>query len=214
MDKARRNFGIDVIAFLLFVALAVSGFIMRYVLPPGSGGAGGGHGRGAADHGVLTLWGLTRHDWGGIHFWISIAFLAVLALHVLLHWKWLKGIIRGREQEFSGARLGVGIAALTLLAGVVAAPFLWPVQAVPRSELQRQQTAGTVPDGDAHSAEEIRGSMSLLEVEEVTGVPIEYVMSKLGLPANVDKTEQLGRLRRAHGFQMEELREAVETYRH
>ncbi len=60
--KATLNFIIDVIAFTGFLFLTTTGVLMRYLLPPGSGR-------------FASLWGLNRHEWGTIHFWISVAFL-------------------------------------------------------------------------------------------------------------------------------------------
>ena len=76
---------------LLFLSLIFTGSIMRWVLPPGSGGGGSGGehlgrgfrgGRGA----VQTLWTLTRHQWGDVHFWIAAALVAFILLHLALHW--------------------------------------------------------------------------------------------------------------------------------
>jgi hypothetical protein len=54
--------------------------------------------------------------------------------------------------------------------------------------------------------------MTLREVEETTGVPVETILRELGLPAGISPEERLGRLRRQHGFEMYELREAVDKH--
>ena len=79
-----RNFLVDALAFTVFVLLTASGVLMRYVLPPGSGR-------------FTTVWGLDRHEWGSIHFWIAIGLLAALALHLFLHWRWIVYTIKGRR---------------------------------------------------------------------------------------------------------------------
>lgn len=62
--------------------IAVIGFIIKYVLPPG---VGGGRGHGPADY----LLGMNRHDWGDVHFWIALFLLSLLILHLILHWNWI-----------------------------------------------------------------------------------------------------------------------------
>ena len=67
----------------------------------------------------------------------------------------------------------------------------------------------------SHKYEEIdiRGSMTLLEIEETTGVPREYIIETLKLPESVSKEERLGVLKRKHGFEMNAVREAVKEYK-
>jgi len=56
----------------------------------------------------------------------------------------------------------------------------------------------------------ITGRMSLAEVAQETGVSVEDIIAALELPATVSRRENLGRLRRIHGFTMTELREALD----
>jgi amino acid transporter len=65
MERSTLNLSIDGFAFAGFVLLTTTGVLLRYVLPPGSG------------H-YSTIWGLDRHEWGGIHFWIAVVFFSVL----------------------------------------------------------------------------------------------------------------------------------------
>jgi hypothetical protein len=81
MRRNTINFVIDLAALLVMLALAATGLIMRFALPPGSGGRGGGL--------RATLWGWGRHDWGDLHLWLSIAVGALLLIHAALHWDWL-----------------------------------------------------------------------------------------------------------------------------
>ena len=37
---------------------------------------------------------MTRHQWLDLHFWIVVAFAAVIIIHILLHWDWIKGYIK------------------------------------------------------------------------------------------------------------------------
>ena len=91
MRRTTVNFIVDFISFLDLLTLAFTGLIIKYILPPGSGGGHGfGYrgGRGAVE--AKTLWSMTRHEWGDIHFYISVLFIALMLVHLVLHWTWIK----------------------------------------------------------------------------------------------------------------------------
>lgn len=77
-------FWIDVALLIAFMTLATTGIIMRWVLPPGSGGRAGGHAAGK------ELLDLSRHDWGDVHFWVAIFMVTLVLLHLCLHWGWIR----------------------------------------------------------------------------------------------------------------------------
>lgn len=77
MQRPSVNYLIDLFTLLVMLAIACTGLIMRFVLPPGSGGRG------------LVLWGLGRHEWGSVHFWTTVAAAVLLVVHVWLHWVWV-----------------------------------------------------------------------------------------------------------------------------
>ena len=84
------NFIIDLAAFLDLLGLIFTGFVIKYVLPPGSGGRGQElHGGQGAGH-IKSLWSMTRHEWGDVHFYLSVVFIALMLVHLALHWTWIK----------------------------------------------------------------------------------------------------------------------------
>lgn len=83
MNRTLVNVIIDLVATLLFLGMIATGYLLRFPLPPGS-------------NKTLTLWGLSRHQWGDIHFWISLGLLAVLMIHLALHWNWIVTVIGKR----------------------------------------------------------------------------------------------------------------------
>jgi hypothetical protein len=90
MRRTTVNFIVDAIAFVDLLCLAATGVILKFVLPPGSGGGHGyGYrgGRGPAE--IKELLGLGRHDWGDVHFILSLVFIALMLLHLFLHWRWI-----------------------------------------------------------------------------------------------------------------------------
>lgn len=84
------NFIVDAFALAVLLCLTATGSILKFILPPGSGG-GQGHGyrggRGAAE--AKSLFNLYRHDWGDIHFILALIFIVLILVHILMHWKWI-----------------------------------------------------------------------------------------------------------------------------
>jgi len=42
----------------------------------------------------LLLFNLTKSEWNEIHFWVSIAFIAVAIIHIIVDWKVLRAVMR------------------------------------------------------------------------------------------------------------------------
>lgn len=192
MKRSHLNFVVDSVAFGAFIFLVATGVIMEFLLPAGSG------------H-WTTLWGLDRHGWGSIHFWMSVAFLAALAVHVYLHWKWIVAVMKGRPREGSGVRVGLGVFGLLALLAIAVAPLVSPVE---RTGAARSSVA---PRWDlSEESEAILGSMTLGDVVESTGLTIDYLAAELGLPASATSEDRLGVLARENGFSVADVREVVE----
>lgn len=83
MNRTIANIVIDLIAALLFLGMIATGYLLRFPLPPGSN----------KSH---SLWGLSRHQWGDVHFWISLGLLVVMLVHLALHWNWIVTVIGKR----------------------------------------------------------------------------------------------------------------------
>jgi len=141
MKRVHLNAVIDAVALVVFLCLASTGLLLRYQLPPGSGGAvGRGMGRGSMQQPVDLLWGLTRHEWGDYHYWIALGLLAVLSIHLFLHWKWIVCAVRGQKSESSGWRLALGLIAFVMVTIAVALPLWVNTETVKRGELLQQRT--------------------------------------------------------------------------
>jgi len=195
MQKANVNFVVDAIAFVIFVFLIATGVLIRYVLPPGSG------------HFSL-LWGMDRHQWGQVHFWIAVALMTTLALHLFLHWNWVVGMIRGRASEASGSRLILALVAIIALVALAIAPFFAQVEH--RGEPPHKLRSSAEGEG---ACDQIYGSMTLAQVEQQTGVPAAAILRELGLPLDLPADARLGQLRKQHGFEIEDVREVVRRLR-
>ena len=89
MEKSKLNLVIDALLLLCLAAIAGIGLLIKYVLVPGYQ-RWEIYGRNVS----LFFWRLDRHQWGTIHFIIGLVFLALLVLHVVLHWQMVVGIYR------------------------------------------------------------------------------------------------------------------------
>lgn len=191
MKNAILNFAVDAMVFAAFVWLTSTGLLMLYVLPPRSG-----HFR--------MLWGMDRHEWGQLHFWIAVVLLAFLGLHLILHWKWIVSMVKGRSRKGAGIRECLAVAGVMILVGPAAMPFLGKVE----------QT-GEPPHGmrPAETSESkgyhIDGSMTLTSVEQLTGISRAIILREVGLPSNLPVNERLGRVCRKHGLSLHDVREVV-----
>ncbi len=94
MKRNTLNFIVDLLSFILLIGLAVTGIIIKVVLPPGSGGHGRElHGGRGGEH-IKTLLSMSRHDWGDIHFYLSVVFVILMIMHIILHFKWITGYVK------------------------------------------------------------------------------------------------------------------------
>jgi len=91
MKRTTLCFAVDLVCLLNLLFLAGTGAILRWILPPGSGGGHGYGFRGGREPAeVRDLLGLGRHDWGDVHFVLAIVFLCLILTHLALHWTWIK----------------------------------------------------------------------------------------------------------------------------
>jgi hypothetical protein len=120
MKRTTTNFWLDLVSFFVMVGLALTGGITHYVLPAGTGNWN-------------TLFGLGRHDFGKIHFYLAFTAVLLLAIHVALHWSWIccfiaKGL--GREQPSRRTQMLAGIALLATIGLLLVVGLGWAASRV------------------------------------------------------------------------------------
>lgn len=114
MNRSYLNVGVDIAALVLFVFLVSTGLLLVFELPPGSGHA--------------SIWGLDRHQWGDVHFWIAMTMLGIITVHLSLHWKWILAKLKPLGHgKYSRRRVIVSVVALVVLLAVALAPHFTQV---------------------------------------------------------------------------------------
>ena len=80
MTKTQLNLVTDLVLFAALFGLTMTGGILQFVLPSGTGPS-------------LRLFGLDRHDIGAVHFYLALFVVILLAVHLFLHWHWISCIM-------------------------------------------------------------------------------------------------------------------------
>lgn len=214
MHRGKTNYLVDVLTFGVILAMTATGLILRFVLPPGSGGR------------ALGQW--TRHDWGDLHFWLAAGLGAIIVLHVALHWAWICGLTHrlfsSNPSSHPTSALKRNLAGLAFLGGiavVLAGMTWWASQMVSDRPLAHRgpngNRASVVRAIENHAPAsgrriddlQIRGSMTLGQLAQSANIPVELLRDRLGLPSSVTPDARLGHLRRHYGFRMSDVRQAA-----
>ena len=222
MKRHMLNALIDLLMLNAMFGLIGTGFIVRYTLPPGTGGRG----HGPSD----TLLGMTRHGWGDVHFWLAVGVVSLLVLHVALHWSWVcatlaKAVLRNDQAvrpRFGGCRHWYGVGVLGIPAAMVAALLCFAA-----GHVERSFPGGVPADGPIHKDKAshpqhghiasaassrgagIRGSMTIQQVVWATGVPLTELRETLNLPRGIGPDERIGRVAHRLGLNLHNVRKVL-----
>ena len=211
MKKTDWQYLVDTLLFFCIVGIAFIGFLMGLVIPKGP----------AAVEASKYFLGLHRHQWGNIHFYLSIAFVALVTIHLLLSWKWIKGKARQLFKKGWGTML-----ILTACVSLLIIVLFWALSPrIPGAyedhgigagkrerQLRLQEEGYATQKGSVHPEEDyilITGQMTLQEVEKATGIPAQTLAAELGLPSRVSLDETLGQLRKKYPFTLQEARDIL-----
>jgi hypothetical protein len=126
MTKGQLNFIIDAVMFLVLAAIVGLGLLMEYIMPPGR--------RLWEIYGsnpYITWLGWDRHDWGDIHFYLALAFLALLVLHIILHWSQILGLFHNLIPD-EASRFKVFIVFVIVSVLLISFPFWITPERQPR----------------------------------------------------------------------------------
>jgi len=81
MNRNKIKFIVDVLMFVDFLIVALSGFVLWRILPRGSGKAGN------------SFWFL-REDWLAMHDWGAVLLVFFILVHLILNWVWIRSMFK------------------------------------------------------------------------------------------------------------------------
>jgi hypothetical protein len=178
VTRQKLNIIIDIIMFVVMVLLAVIGFIIRYIIIPGSE-RWERYGRNVD----LTIWGMDRHEWGFIHMILGILLVVMLILHIIFHWQLIiclfRRLIPGKNFRYAIVTLLVIVSALFM-----AAPFYLNTET--GDPIRRQgEGYGRMSNGRDRDIE-----IQMLPKSDEAGTQVEsYTDNSTGLKEVTDITE-------------------------
>lgn len=213
MKKTDWQYLVDTLLFLCIVGIIFIGFLMGLFLPQGP----------TAPESSKYFLGLHRHQWGNIHLYLSITFTALVIIHLILSWKWIKSKSR---QIFKKGWISVLI--FTALASILVLTIFWAlyprypgayedygVRAGSKAKRQHLSEEGLPIHEEKIFLEDgsiaiiIAGQTTLRQLEKTTGIPAKEIAENLGLPAKVSLDESFGRLRKRYPFTLQDVRDVV-----
>jgi len=205
MKRNTLNFVVDTVTALVMLGMVATGLVIRFVLPPGSGSR-------------RVLWGLGRHDWGDLHFWLAVGIGVLVLIHVALHWQLvcataLRFFRRGATEPVLVGRTSGNLAGLGLLAIIFAlfAGFVWLAQINVREARGGRAHGGEEHRQTAEGDVFIRGSTTLAEAAAAANISVDTLCQRLGLATPVSPNERLGEISRNKGISMSDARKLILT---
>lgn len=229
MKKSDWQYIIDTLLIMFIIGIAIIGFLMDLVIPKAP----------QVSESAKYFLGLQRHQWGNIHFYLSIAFAVLVIIRLIFSWNWIKG----KAHQILHRGWGTMLVLITVVSLLVLflfwalyprAPGAYEDQGV-RAESRAKEKEAKDPQilkevrptkqiHEEHKKRLIRGrmaavpsgilitgKMTLNDLEDITGVPARKIADELGIPSNAALSEHLGRLRKRHPFTMQEVRNIVVT---
>ena len=105
LTRTDWKYVVDTLIFLCMVGIVLIGLLMGFVIPEGRLGPGQSK----------YFLGVHRHQWGDIHLWLSLAFTALVVVHIVLAWNWFKGKAKGLFGKAWRPMLGLTVVAAVLI---------------------------------------------------------------------------------------------------
>ncbi len=118
MKKSNWSLVIDALLLLLTAFMTGKGLLLKYVLIPGR--------ERQIVYGSnveLELFGLDRHQWGTLHLYVGYGMIALVILHIILHWNMIPNMYR-KLIAWRGLRAAVAVVYIAVCLLLVFFPFL------------------------------------------------------------------------------------------
>ncbi len=80
-NKGTALWKVNIVSFILFLVLTVTGLINWLLIPGGYSGDGGFR---------MSF----RHFFRGIHEWTAVLFIVIVFIHLILHWPYIRANLK------------------------------------------------------------------------------------------------------------------------
>lgn len=238
MKKSTLNLLIDAIMLVLMGILAGIGILIKYILLSGEA-----RWEKYGFNPDLQFLGLDRHEWGTIHLIVAIVLIGLLLLHIILHWKCITGIYC-RIIPSRPLRISFGLLFLLIVLAFTSFPLLIKIdvsqyeniehnrhkndilettKAIDHSNQIKPATTIRVQSNIKEETEhehqhdssiEIKGFMTLQDIQDSYNIPIEILIKELKMPANTSANAKLGHLKKEYNFTMSDIETIIIQYNH
>ncbi|MFW6131472.1 MAG: DUF4405 domain-containing protein [Candidatus Aminicenantaceae bacterium] len=232
--QSKINFVIDALMFIVMMAIGGIGFLMKFILVPGSE-----RWEIYGSNVDLFFWGMDRHQWGAIHLTLAYVLLGLLSLHIIFHWNQIKSmfcnLIHKKSSRVILTFIFVPLSIVLLLfAFFVNFDVVEPKRGEgghsvelsrPRnnkSSIQYKEEDGSISSsGDTGQKKEksrqesglqVDGSITLNQIENTYNIPAESIKEFLGIPSNTSDYENLGNLKKIYDFHMSDVERFIAKY--
>lgn len=108
MKKNTMNFWTDIIIFINFIAVIFTGVLIHH-FPPELKGS--------------TILGVTRYDWGDLHWVLTLSLIFFIIVHLALHWSWAKGSFK-KYLSLGPKILVITVTVILIFFGIAAPVYL------------------------------------------------------------------------------------------
>ncbi len=88
MNINKAKLIVDLLMFIDFIIIALSGFVLWIMLPSGSG---------AGKFGSESALGLLRHEWISMHNLTSVVLIVLLIIHLILNRRWISYMLKRKK---------------------------------------------------------------------------------------------------------------------
>lgn len=198
MKKADWQYVVNTLLFICLVGIVLIGLLLGLVIPQGP----------SAPESSKYFLSLHRHQWGNIHFLLSLAFIVLIIIHLMLDWKWIKGrstrLFKERWKTALISTAGISLLLLfTLWLFYPKEPGAYEGYGIGRGK----NDSAFLADNQDYIT--VTGQVTFQDLEEVTGIPSQKMIEALGLPGSVSTKDTIGRLRKKHGFSLVDLRDVL-----
>lgn len=108
MKKNIMNFWMDILIFVNFFGLIFTG-VLLFRFP--------------YEASERTILGITRYDWGDMHWMLSFIFIILICAHLVLHWNWAK-VSFNKYLKMKPKTIVIVVTVVTILISILVPAYL------------------------------------------------------------------------------------------